>query len=620
MGTSVTALNVPFGHDPVEVGTPEARSILMPNEEPSELAKRDDKVPSRIVALGASLTWGLLSASGNGYRKSPAQMGQLGRQHGVPNRVYAGGVTQKGSGEHDGIYQHRSQEMGGIEEIFSGYDRGQWFFAKLYIREREDFINWFNTPDDKALYGTWKNRGRSRKPHERHFGREGDYKFSMRVWKEVGSGGTKPRVDGNRYCNMMGHDNGMEDYVRIRDLHLTDWGREGACDIVWTNPDNNNRVQLWRNRIKETGDFNCEYHANPAPELSCPERRGIGILDVPIQFADISGNGKGDSLCIEPGGRVSGYAHDDAGGWDYIDQFKYSEGKDPAHLQFVDVNGDGKADMIYTNKFNGDGTVWYNRGREDVRGSRYRWDLVGVKYQGAVAGHCTYFPDLDGDGHADMHAVTHSLVNTVETWFNRRGLSDVQGDDGPLADPHLPAMPGGDDPNQRDDSPVPDPNEPSKWDITAGHYLNACEEMEEPEKEGRTTSSGCIGFHPLDEPIPWEKWSASLGAAPGKCSCDNPALSWTGDNFLEIIPINAHVGCFMLMSTLKWLLNLAMDAIPGPDRAFSADVSRTCLVPDDIKQVYEYLNAASGAVAALEQPKNTRKGSGKKGDEGNSIR
>ena len=31
--------------------------------------KRADKVPLRILPLGASLTWGLLSESGNGYRK-----------------------------------------------------------------------------------------------------------------------------------------------------------------------------------------------------------------------------------------------------------------------------------------------------------------------------------------------------------------------------------------------------------------------------------------------------------------------------------------------------------------------------------------------------------------------
>ena len=33
-----------------------------------------------------------------------------------------------------------------------------------------------------------------------------------------------------------------------RDLHLVDWDNDGACDIVWTDPDNNNRVSVWLNR------------------------------------------------------------------------------------------------------------------------------------------------------------------------------------------------------------------------------------------------------------------------------------------------------------------------------------------------------------------------------------
>jgi hypothetical protein len=33
------------------------------------LTRRADKVPLRILALGASITWGLKSTSGNGYRK-----------------------------------------------------------------------------------------------------------------------------------------------------------------------------------------------------------------------------------------------------------------------------------------------------------------------------------------------------------------------------------------------------------------------------------------------------------------------------------------------------------------------------------------------------------------------
>lgn len=100
------------------------------------------------------------------------------------------------------------------------------------------------------------------------------------------------------------------------------------------------------------------------------------------------------------------------------------------------------ADLIYTNKFNGAGTVCYNRGREEVGGSQFRWEPAGVKYEGAVAGSCMYFPDLDGDGRADMHSITHSMKNTAETWYNRCGLSDATGNDpGGIKDPNLPIIP-----------------------------------------------------------------------------------------------------------------------------------------------------------------------------------
>jgi hypothetical protein len=70
---------------------------------------------------------------------------------------------------------------------------------------------------------------------------------------------------------------------------LADWDGDGACDIIWTDPDDNNTVALWRNRIKETGDFNWDYQENPAPDLYCNERRGLGFFDRPVHLADVSG-------------------------------------------------------------------------------------------------------------------------------------------------------------------------------------------------------------------------------------------------------------------------------------------------------------------------------------------
>ncbi|KAK9590735.1 hypothetical protein V6Z92_003825 [Aspergillus fumigatus] len=309
--------------------------------------------------------------------------------------------------------------------------------------------------------------------------------YRIHVWKSKGAGGAKIKADGDRYCNMMGHNNGMMDYVWIhstgrmrlypnrglvevptdgssfwggnqiifdptkeqigtkldrRDLHLADWDGDGACDIIWTDPDNQNKVQVWRNMIKETGQFNWEYHSSAATQLYCPEHRGLGFFDRPVHFADVSGNGKADYLCVEKDGRTWGWVNGDDG-WEYIDQFKSSEQKDRANLHWADVNGDGKADMIWTDKFSGDGSVWYNLGRRDIKGSRYKWGPQGPRYQGAVEGSCTYFPDLDGDGRADMHSIWDSINNTAQTWYNQCAIKDHTGDDGPITDPNLPVSP-----------------------------------------------------------------------------------------------------------------------------------------------------------------------------------
>ncbi|CAG8097452.1 unnamed protein product [Penicillium olsonii] len=345
------------------------------------------------------------------------------------------------------------------------------------LRKRVHFARIFGEPQDFGLLG------RQDYVFMEHVKHDGNHRFNMRVWKNTGSGSTKLRADGNAYCNMLGHDNGMMDYVWMlskgtmrvyenqgktlvqddgpdfwgknyvmfdpnqqsigknldrRDLHLADWDGDGACDIIWTDPDNENRPKLWRNRIKETGNFDWEYVSNPAPDLHCSEKRGLGLFDRPVHFADISGNGKADYICVEKDGRSSGYVHRDSK-WDRIDQFKLSEGKDRANLQWADVDNDGKADMIFTDKFNGDGTVWLNKGEKSVSGSQFEWQNIGVRYQGARAGSCTYFPDLNGDGRADMHAIKYSFVNSAETWFSPS--CNRHGDDGAVSNPNLPVMP-----------------------------------------------------------------------------------------------------------------------------------------------------------------------------------
>jgi hypothetical protein len=291
------------------------------------------------------------------------------------------------------------------------------------------------------------------------------HRFNIQVYKNVGSGGTRVRADGVKYCDMRG--TGREDYIWTsptgemtlypnlgkdfisgtesyfgepivifrpqeyvgrdldrRDLHLTDWNGDGKCDIVWVDPDNENRVSVFWNLWIPRGAWAWFYQPNPAPELHCPEKRGLGIHDLAVRFADISGSGRGDYLCIEKNGRFWGWTHNSNNTWTFIDQFKSSKGHDRADLRWADVNGDGLADTIWVNKFNGNADVYYNFGRRDVGGSRFEWGQqpggLGPwpSYIGKQAGSCEYYPDLNGDRRADQHTLLGIFYADARTWYN----------------------------------------------------------------------------------------------------------------------------------------------------------------------------------------------------------
>lgn len=103
-----------------------------------------------------------------------------------------------------------------------------------------------------------------------------------------------------------------------------------------------------------------------------------------------------------------------------------------------------------------------------------------------------------------------------------------------------------------------------------------------------------------------------------------------------------------MMSSLKAVLDIGLQYIPGvgkaldagldmattaaqlasylysaedkPDEAFSWSLSpcgSTELVPDEIKKIFDILNPVTDGVSSFNTPKKLRKGSGKKGDDGN---
>ncbi|KAL2205673.1 hypothetical protein CC79DRAFT_1311155 [Sarocladium strictum] len=317
------------------------------------------------------------------------------------------------------------------------------------------------------------------------------FKFAVRVWRNLGSGGTKLEADGNKYCNMHGHQSGMEDYVWVwstgkmdlypnagktslqgsesfwqpwvpdfwvppqnihrKNLHLADWNGDGYCDIIWVDPSRNNRLRVWINNYGKTKNWrasNTFEEVRGFADLECNDKNGIGISDVAVRFADISGNKRADYLCVRETGLVRGRIQNNNGGFGPMIQIKFPDGKDRANLHWADVNGDGKDDMIWVDKFNGNGFVWYNEGPgspSELSGSSYRWRKIDNHvFDGSYAGTCQNFVDLDGNGRADLHSIKGTWTNTAESWLSPScGVRDATGDDAEgVVDPKLPVQPG----------------------------------------------------------------------------------------------------------------------------------------------------------------------------------
>jgi hypothetical protein len=205
---------------------------------------------------------------------------------------------------------------------FTGESSGAAFKGMAsYITDTEtdlrDHVHFARIYGESTIFGNLPTQDYVFMEHTANI--DGTHLFQMRVWKNTGGGATKLLADGDRYCNMMGHSNGMVDYVWIysfgtmdlwenrgkgtisdsdtdgywnyqgqiwtppsnldrRDLHLQDWNGDGYCDIIHVNPDGG-AVQVWINNYGTSGTWSWTYQSSPASVLGCAETRGLGIFD-----------------------------------------------------------------------------------------------------------------------------------------------------------------------------------------------------------------------------------------------------------------------------------------------------------------------------------------------------
>lgn len=109
----------------------------------------------------------------------------------------------------------------------------------------------------------------------------------------------------------------------------------------------------------------------------------------------------------------------------------------------LQVDGDGKADLIWVDKFDSKGRLWTNGGFTPAAGSSMTWDYQGFRFDGHGRGQNIHFPKIGTSGHADYHVVWPDTAIS-DTYFNDCSRQGEGQDDYPEPfDPNLPTLPGG---------------------------------------------------------------------------------------------------------------------------------------------------------------------------------
>jgi hypothetical protein len=146
---------------------------------------------------------------------------------------------------------------------------------------------------------------------------------------------------------------------------------------------------------------------------------------------DIDGDGRADYLCLDKDGRVTGALSFGEGKpiitsaqflpYQYrsVGQVKFAEGADRSSLHFADINGDGRDDLLWVNKWDGSVKAWTNEGQIPTGGSSFFWGNNGglVSYGKIARGENINYGNIYGQGRADL-IVVHPDTAVADTYFN----------------------------------------------------------------------------------------------------------------------------------------------------------------------------------------------------------
>ncbi|EEY19355.1 conserved hypothetical protein [Verticillium alfalfae VaMs.102] len=337
-------------------------------------------------------------------------------------------------------------------------------------RERAKFGRVFNKRDGFRDYGVLRRT---------NCDSTGICDGTVSIWENTngGNGGRWQKGDGARWGDVTG--TGFDDYIWIsafgevtifpnkaransfdwyksvawdsttlvrtgitrRALHIADWNGDGKADIIAVDRVSG-ELTVWLS-MSEPGKVSFQ-EAKKYPDTKEFCKLGWGVLyyDTSHHFADINGDGRADYICIQHNGLMHAMLNLATGTTD-IGQINYTKNLERAEFRFADVNGDGLSDIIHSDRFTGNTSVFYNEGKaapgELNAGSPWKWGRPASAFKGTSRGPNLQFPSLSGQRRADMVEIN---PNTAHGWvfFNTcpAGGDDPEGVLNPSLPPYTP--------------------------------------------------------------------------------------------------------------------------------------------------------------------------------------
>jgi lysophospholipase L1-like esterase len=148
---------------------------------------------------------------------------------------------------------------------------------------------------------------------------------------------------------------------------------------------------------------------------------GTGAPPAQVQLADIDGDRDADYLVIGANGSVTAWTNnggDGSGGWAARGQIAAGvAGANPGNVRFADINGDGRADYLVVQPNGGPVTAWINNGGDGSGGWTGRGQIATGTGNALIA-----FADFNCDPKDDYLAFT-SNTGALNAWINDGGDS-----------------------------------------------------------------------------------------------------------------------------------------------------------------------------------------------------